>query len=524
MKSRRVRKLLSPPPKQPIVLTGNDSGSNQDLGQDQDMPADTESTHRRLSITWDHCDDLHVRWLSCQGGRVLLVWIHSLVGKDIAQIGVLEPIASRLQQISTLQDIQQQIWTTGLKELNSWTQVDAALSHGDMLIFMDGSNQALAADVNGFQARPVDKPELEPGVIGPQSAFVESIDKNIGLIRTILRTPRLKMVYQTVGMVSDTRVAVSYVEGITKPELVAEVQQRISRINIDGILDLNMIREMINDAPLSPFPCDQVTERPDRVAAALLQGRFAVLCDGSPEASMGPATFMNHLQSNEDYYAHFVPVAFIRILRHLMYWISLLLPALNVAILSYHQEMVPTRLLITFSATREGVPFPVAIEAFVMMIAFEALREAGIRLPKAVGQSVSIVGALVIGQAAVQAGLVSPGMVIVIAIAGVASFTIPSYHLAYVNRFLQFGFALLAGLFGLVGITAGLFILLAHLVSLRSYGIPYMSPLAPLEWKSLGRDVFIRAPWWNMTERPDMMEPVDAVRENMSKPGLAGTP
>lgn len=483
------------------------------------VETDIEENQRSIQIDWGHCDDLQMRWIHSAGVRVLIAWIRPLVGKDLAQVGILAPLAANVYPIRTIEQLEDVIEAASVKRISTLSAVNHAIANGHMVLFTDGLPEALAVDANNFQARQIDKPELEPGVLGPQTAYVEGLDKNLGLLRTILRTPRMKIEFLMVGKISRTQVAVVYIQGIVKPKLVEEARQRLAKVDVDGVLDINILREMINDAPLSPYPVDQITERPDRTVAGLLQARIAILVDGSPYAMLVPATFINHLQSNEDYYESFLVSSMFRLLRHMTYWVSLILPALYVAVLTFHHEMLPTRLLITLAATYEGIPFPAVVEALLMLVTFETLREAGVRLPKAVGQSVSIVGALVIGEAAVNAGIVSPGMVIIVALTGVSSFTIPSFHLAMTNRLLQFVFVLAAGTFGLLGITVCLYLLLTHLVSIRSFGVPYFAPLAPVGWKSLGRDVVIRAPWWRMRERPEMMEPMDSVRERTARPG-----
>lgn len=516
---RKPRKLPFAKLNHPIYASGI-SGICNDIRDS--IPSKIGGVYDVLCQTWSHCDDIEYRWFDTAEVQMLIVWLPPLVGKDIAQIGVIEPLISMASHIQSIRDIATHVLVPSITSVSTWSSANQGITEGRMLIFLDGATEALGVDVNDFQSRDVSKSELEPGVMGPQTAFVESLDRNIGLIRTILKTPQLKIENMTIGRVSGTRVVITYLNDIVDCELVKEVRHRLQKIQMDGILDLNMIREMTTDAPFSPFPTEQMTERPDRVAGALLQARVAVLCDGAPHAMLVPATFINNIQAHEDYYVNYISTALVRGLRHVMYWTSLLLVPFYVAVVSYHQEMVPTRLMITLAATHEGIPFPSSLEAFLMVIIFESLREAGIRLPKAVGQSVSIVGALVLGQAAVAAGLVSSVMVIIVALSGVASFTIPAYALSYTNRVLQFVFIILAAVFGLLGLTVGLFGLLIHLVSLRSYGVPYMTPIGPLEWKSLLRDTLARAPWWNMSERPEMMHPKNLVRERTPRPGPDG--
>ncbi|EPZ48505.1 spore germination protein, partial [Alicyclobacillus acidoterrestris] len=236
--------------------------------------------------------------------------------------------------------------------------------------------------------------------------------------------------------------------------------------------------------------------------------RIAIMLDGAPTSLMVPAQFINFLASAEDYYMNYTLTLFIRILRHIAYWSSLMLPSLYVALLSYNQDLIPTPLLVSVEAQHRGIPFPTTLEALVMMCVFEALREAGTRLPKAVGQSVSIVGTLIVGDSAVRAGLVSPGMVIVVAGTGIASFSLPAYGFVNSSRIIQFAFVIIAGIFGLVGIVVLGLVLVTHLVSLRSFGVPYMAPIAPFTWSDM-KDTFIRVPWFATRRRPEQLEPID---------------
>jgi Bacillus/Clostridium GerA spore germination protein len=253
------------------------------------------------------------------------------------------------------------------------------------------------------------------------------------------------------------------------------------------------------------------------VAGSLLQGRIAIMLDGSPTCMLVPAQFINFLSSAEDYYMNYTLTFFIRVMRHVAYWSSILLPSLYVALLSYNQDLIPTPLLVTVAAQHRGIPFPTIVEATVMMLAFEALREAGMRLPRAVGQSVSIVGTLIVGDAAVRAGLVSPGMVIIVAGTGVASFALPAYGFVNSSRIIQFAFVCAAGFSGLVGIVILGLILITHLVSLRSFGVPYMAPIAPFTWPDM-KDMFIRVPWFAMKTRPEHLETVDRVSNRSRAP------
>lgn len=491
-------------------------------GETGDLFRGLEDNYQVLTAKWRNCADVSYRRLTVGGTQLLLVWVHTLVGKEMAQDGIVEPLTQSQKGLTSIDDLGQVLTAVQTVRLKNFEEVMQAIADGSLILFMDGVNEAMSVDVAGLQGRPIQKPELEPGVVGPQEAFTESLDKNLGLMRRRLKSPQMKIKSLRLGTISSSQLAVLYVDGIVKPELVQEVEARLGKIQVDGLLDINYISEFTRDAIRSPYPTDQVTERPDRTAAALLQGRVAILLDGSPYAQLVPALFVHFLNSGEDYYGSYTISLPVRLLRHVTFWMSLLLPSLYIALLSYHQEMIPTSLLIRLAATHEGIPFPAVVEAFIMVTTFEALREAGIRLPKAVGQSVSIVGALVIGDAAVNAGIVSPGMVIAVALTGVASFAIPAYSLALTNRILQYPFMVMAGMFGLYGMTIGLILLLTHLVSLRSYGVPYMYPLAPFDWQAIRQDVFARSAWWNMKKRPKGLETVSQTRGQTAKPQPTG--
>jgi spore germination protein KA len=304
-----------------------------------------------------------------------------------------------------------------------------------------------------------------------------------------------------IGTYTRTNVSIAYIDGLADKTLIEEITTRLERIKIDGILESEYIEEMIEDNPYSPFPQIMTTERPDVACSCLLEGRAVILVEGTPFTLIAPISFFSLIQSQEDYAQRFMAGTFIRWLRFFFMGLSLLLPSLYVAILTFHHEAVPTALLLSSAASREAVPFPAIVEALAMEITFEALREAGVRLPKQVGSAVSIVGALVIGQASVQAGLVSAPMVIVVAITGIASFMMPRYIAGIAFRMLRFPMMLLAGTLGLLGIMMGIIAIVIHLCSLRSFGVPYLTPLAPLKGQEL-KDVLWRAPWWKMDTRP----------------------
>jgi spore germination protein KA/spore germination protein len=382
---------------------------------------------------------------------------------------------------------------------------------GDTGLIVDGQTNAMLLGIRGGNQRSINEPETETVVRGPREGFTENLRTNTSLLRRKIRTPKLKMKPLTAGRESNTNIVICYMSDIVDPTLVDEVEQRLKRIDIDAVLESGYVEELIQDSLLSPFPQIQYTERPDSVAAALLQGRVAILVDGTPMILLVPFVFWEFLQANEDYYERFHIATLIRWLRFAFLFLSLTTPALYVAIISFHQDLLPTSLMLSIAAAREAIPFPAIVEALIMEVTFEALREAGIRLPKAVGSAVSILGALVVGQAAVQAGIVSAPVVIVVSITGIASFTIPRYNGAIAVRMLRFPIMVAASIFGIFGILGSLLLIVGHMANLRSFGTPYLSPVGPLSAQDL-KDVFIRAPWPYLGDRPAYMNLQDTKR------------
>ncbi|WHY96889.1 spore germination protein [Peribacillus simplex] len=392
----------------------------------------------------------------------------------------------------------------GVEPVTDWEKLFLSLLSGDSVIFVDGINIALVASTKGGDRRSVQEPSTNSVVRGSREGFTESNATNIALVRRIINSPDLWIESMKIGTVTKTDVSIMYINGIAKKGIVEEVKERLKGINIDSILESGYIEQLIEDQVMTPFPTLDHTERPDKVAGNLLEGRVAIFVNGTPFVLVAPALFIQFFQSVEDYYARFDIASAIRFLRIIIFFISLIAPSVYVAATTYHQEMIPTKLLVILAAQRDSVPFPAVIEAFIMEITFELLREASLRMPKAIGATMSIVGALVIGQAAVQAGIVSPAMVIMVSITAIASFATPSYTMATAARLLRFVFIICAGAMGFYGMNLIFFVVLVHLCSLRSFGVPYMSPFAPLNPEGLG-DTFFRRPLWAFKNRPEFL-------------------
>ncbi|MGB9792535.1 MAG: spore germination protein [Thermacetogeniaceae bacterium] len=439
--------------------------------------------------------------------RIALFYIDGLVDKNALSEAVLKPLLYR-----TIVDEERKLlpgdafelirdWLitfTSTKEVEKYGDVLDLVLAGFAALFVDGSDRALAPEVKGWKDRSIEEPKTESFVRGPRDGFTETLRTNTALIRRRIRTPRLRFEMYQVGRVTKTDVCVAYIDGLVNPATVDEVKRRITSIDTDSILESGYLEDFIKDRAWTPFTLLDRTERPDKVAAALVEGRVAILVDNTPFALIVPAVFSEFLQSAEDYYDWSESA---RTLRWLAIFITLTLPSFYVALTTFHQEMIPAGLALSMAAGREGVPFPAVIEALIMEITFDLLREAGTRMPRSIGQTLGVVGAIVLGQAAVMAGIVSPFIVIVVALTAVTSFLIPNYSASLTIRLLRYPMLILAGFMGLVGVFLGLLAILLHMASLRSFGVPYLYPLAPAvpaEWQ----DVFYRAPWWKMDLRP----------------------
>ncbi|MGG0288158.1 spore germination protein [Peribacillus butanolivorans] len=421
-------------------------------------------------------------------------------------------------QQNVLQVLKGRILAVGdIQDVTEFSSLFTSLLSGDVILLLDGYAQGFTIGMRGGKDRGVMESTTETVVRGPKEGFTENLRTNTSLIRRKIKTPRLWLETKKIGNLTKTDVAIMYIDGIVNDKVVEEVHKRLDRIDIDGILESGYIEELIQDETHTPFPTMYYSERPDVIAAELLEGKVAILVDGTPIVLVVPALFVSFIQSAEDYYQRADIATLIRLLRFFTIFIALLGPSLYIAITTYHQEMLPTRLLISLSAQREGVPFPAFIEALMMEVAFEILREASLRMPKAIGQAISIVGTLVIGTAAVEAGIVSAAMVIVVAITAISSFVLPSFTISMSIRMLRFPMMALAATFGLFGIIVGVIALVLHLCSLRSYGVPYMSPFAPFIGKDM-KDTLIRVPRWGMFARPRLISQKNNKREHTSAP------
>ncbi|MCI1965577.1 MAG: spore germination protein [Oscillospiraceae bacterium] len=436
--------------------------------------------------------------------RFCLIYADGMVNNRLINQDVIRPVLEFLFKpdegealIDTVQ--LQAMFSNDAKKTDSVEELIQGIVYGDTVLLAEGCQQALILNTKGFTLRSIAEPESERVICGPREGFNESILTNLSLLRRKIRTQDLKFKFLTFGRRTKTKACICYMDSIVNHNVLTELERRLEKIDIDGMLDTNYITENIKDASYSAVKTIGTTERPDVVAAKLLEGRVALILDGTPVALTVPYLFIEHFQADEDYYINYVFSSIDRVLRFVAFMLSLISPAVYVAMVTFHQEMLPTPLLMSIFTSRQGVPFPTALEVTMMLVVFEMLRESGARMPGIMGQTLSIVGALVIGQAAVDAKIVSAPVVIVVALTGICGLMITRLKgYLIIHRFFLL---LCACVLGLYGVLLGLLVLLSGLFGMTSFGIPIMPDVYTRGLQNY-KDTYIRAPWWMMIKRP----------------------
>ncbi len=468
------------------------------------IPGNSDLVSRQFNIT--------------AAGRVLkgyIVFIDGLTDRVSISNNILQP----LMLLSNI-DIKEDVKNLGeyiynrllpfnqIKKVDNYKDLVGNINFGGCGVFIDGLDYAFAADVKSWEHRTVSAPSSETVIRGPQEAFNEQLRANTALIRKILKDKDLMVEGTTVGKRSNTPCAILYIRDIANDSLVKEVMRRVKGVKVDYIFDTGELEQLIEDNTLLAAPQIIATERPDRVAMMLAQGNIAVILDGSPFVLVMPATITEFLHTTEDTNIRYPYVNFIRIIRIIGVLIALLLPGLYIAVTNFHQEMIPTNLLFAIEASRENVPFPSVVEILIMEFSFELIREAGIRVPGAIGSTIGIVGGLILGQAAVSANLVSPIMIIIVAITALGSFSIPSFSMSFSIRLIRFAYIILGATAGFLGIALGLLANSLMLAASKSFGVPFLTPFGPIT-NGKYSDKLSRKPIWKQEKRPDYLNPKD---------------
>lgn len=447
-----------------------------------------------------------------------LIYIDGLADIPTINESILKPFLMNIQPLAdtvrTMDMIKQAVLCTGgISEVRTLSELINGCLSGNTALLSHGLDSGLLINTKGYEKRAVAEPQTEVVVRGPREGFTEDLRTNLSLIRRRIKSPLFRIEHTTIGRKTQTDICIAYIDGVANPSVIAKVRSRLSGIDVDSILDSGYIEQYIEDAPLSIFATIGNTEKPDVAAAKILEGRVGIIVDGSPFALTVPMLFIESFQTAEDYYVRPLYASIVRMLRYMAYIIAMFAPAIYIALTTFHQEFLPTTLLFTVASAREGTPFPAFVEALIMVFSFEVLREAGLRLPRPVGQAISIVGALIMGEASVSAGLVGAPMVITIALTAVASFVVPGQTNS--TTILRLVSMLLATFLGGFGITMCFLWMLVHLASLRSFGIPYFEGLTPS--RDL-EDSYIRMPLWTMTKRPKDIASGDVTRRRFFIP------
>ena len=482
---------------------------------------------KNIDMLFENCSDIVARTIPIGKANPLdiyIVYIDGMTTREIVEFSILEKILFKEDEMLELESNHQSSLaqllldkvggTVDVAQSDNFDDLISAVLGGDTAIFIDGSPKGLIVATKGFENRGVQEADNEAVIRGSKDAFTEIIRTNTALVRRRIRDTKLKIEPMTYGVRSRTDMAIVYMDDIVQEGLVDQIKTRLSQYEIDAVLDSGYIEQLIEDDWLSPFPQVQSTQRPDKVASAVLEGRAAIMVDNSPFVLIVPGTLNSFFQSSEDYYQRWGIMSFTRVLRYIVSFFALALPGLYIALLNFHPTMIPTTLAVSLAAARSGIAFPTVVEIIIIELEFELLREAGVRLPTAIGHTIGIVGGLIIGDAAVSAKLISPMVVIIVAITAIASFAVPDYGLTTAFRLLKYFVIILSATLGLYGFLISLLLILTHLVTLRSFNIPYLSPYVSGELNSYNdwKDALVRMPLFMQTERPVFAKAKERIR------------
>lgn len=479
------------------------------LEESRKVSANLRENEKYLRSRLENCSDILIRPMRLGDKHkvdCLMVYIEVAVSNMMLDDSALGKMINHFWEISP-EDIQEFVRHNSLgiadvKKLENLDESIDAMLAGNAVFFIDGYDKAMKISSKGYPSTGVMEAESEKVLRGSREGFSDSVKSNSALIRKRLRDTRLKVEEYKIGVRSHTLTQVLYMDDLVHEGLLEEVKERLEEFQIDGILDSGMLEQLTEDVWYSPFPQYQTTERPDRAVQEILKGKVVILCDNSPEALILPGNFSSFMESSEDWYHRFEMASFLRILRYLAVIMATVLPGLYLAVIRFHTQILPSALILSFAEAREGVPFSSVVELIFLELAFELIREAGVRVPGSLGNAIGIVGGLVIGQAAVEANLVSPIVVMIVALTALGSMTVPNEEFAAAFRLVKYGFLILGGYLGIYGIVLGVYLVIGHLAGLISFGIPYLVPFIKKEQKGSKGEGVLRVPLRKRVLRP----------------------
>lgn len=457
--------------------------------------------------------DVVYRKFTFDNREAVLIYIDGMADKMLLDEYVIQPMMQHEGENVKSEDIVDlAVTASDIRKIEEMDKGINAFLSGDTLMFIDGIAYGYAIATRSWPNRGIGEPDREVTIKGSKDSFTETIRFNTALVRRRVRDTRFKLISYVLGERSKSDCCIMYIDDIVNKKALKLLQKRLAKIDIDAILDSSYIEHLIEDNTNSPFPQIQMTERPDVVSAAIYEGRIAILVDNSPYAIIVPATLPNLFQSPDDYYERWINSSLVRIVRLLAIIIAISLPAIYIAITSYHSSIIPTKLAYSIAASREGVPFPAFVEVLIMEFSMAILLEAIVRLPKAIGATIGIVGGLIIGQAAVSAGLVSPIMIIIISLTTITTFITPNYDVVTALRLCRIFLIISSSILGLYGLMMGLMLILIHLIKLESFGTAYLAPIVNPNIKDF-KDVYIKLPLKYFKDRPKYMKTPDKHRQ-----------
>lgn len=479
------------------------------LEESRKVSANLRENEKYLRSRLENCSDILIRPMRLGDKHkvdCLMVYIEVAVSNMMLDDSALGKMINHFWEISP-EDIQEFVRHNSLgiadvKKLENLDESIDAMLAGNAVFFIDGYDKAMKISSKGYPSTGVMEAESEKVLRGSREGFSDSVKSNSALVRKRLRDTRLKVEEYKIGVRSHTLTQVLYMDDLVHEGLLEEVKERLEEFQIDGILDSGMLEQLTEDVWYSPFPQYQTTERPDRAVQEILKGKVVILCDNSPEALILPGNFSSFMESSEDWYHRFEMASFLRILRYLAVIMATVLPGLYLAVIRFHTQILPSALILSFAEAREGVPFSSVVELIFLELAFELIREAGVRVPGSLGNAIGIVGGLVIGQAAVEANLVSPIVVMIVALTALGSMTVPNEEFAAAFRLVKYGFLILGGYLGIYGIVLGVYLVIGHLAGLISFGIPYLVPFIKKEQKGSRGEGVMRVPLRKRVLRP----------------------
>ena len=479
------------------------------LEESRKVSANLRENEKYLRSRLENCSDILIRPMRLGDKHkvdCLMVYIEVAVSNMMLDDSALGKMINHFWEISP-EDIQEFVRHNSLgiadvKKLENLDESIDAMLAGNAVFFIDGYDKAMKISSKGYPSTGVMEAESEKVLRGSREGFSDSVKSNSALVRKRLRDTRLKVEEYKIGVRSHTLTQVLYMDDLVHEGLLEEVKERLEEFQIDGILDSGMLEQLTEDVWYSPFPQYQTTERPDRAVQEILKGKVVILCDNSPEALILPGNFSSFMESSEDWYHRFEMASFLRILRYLAVIMATVLPGLYLAVIRFHTQILPSALILSFAEAREGVPFSSVVELIFLELAFELIREAGVRVPGSLGNAIGIVGGLVIGQAAVEANLVSPIVVMIVALTALGSMTVPNEEFAAAFRLVKYGFLILGGYLGIYGIVLGVYLVIGHLAGLISFGIPYLVPFIKKEQKGSRGEGVLRVPLRKRVLRP----------------------